>query len=175
MASAKIVSNVAKQNIELLISRRFSFLYPQLSALLDKIKNVSGKDAASAYSDASSGKMEYGKDAKGKVKVGADGQPADVKVVEKGAKDVIKELVDQLSPQEIGYLSGLNFTAPNDDKKKRTDVVNSVLTAWDKSAAKYMKQERAAGDAARKDLQARLAEFDTAIRTQGKTPVKPDA
>lgn len=155
----------------------FSGLYPQLKALLDKVR-AAGKDSASVYSDASSGKFDYGKwpdgPNKGKVKTGADGKPSDVKVIEKGSRTIVQDYVATLSAEQISYLSGLKFTAPGDDKKSRTDVVNSILTAWDKAASKYMKQENSAGDANVPALKNRLAEFDTAIRTKGKTPVKPD-
>lgn len=174
LAVTRAKNPLAKSAIVALYFNGFAGLYTELKALLDKVRN-GGKDAAKAYSDAQSGKLEYGKDPDGKVKIGSNGQPSEVKVIEKGAKAIIEGHVNSLSPEHIGYLSGLGFTAPNDDKKKRTDIVNSVLSAWDKPAAKYMKQELSAGDGAVPAFKQRLEEFDTAIRTQGKTPVKPDA
>lgn len=173
MAATKSLGLAKIRALNLRYFNGFAGLYTPLKALLDKIRSA-GKDAVSAYSAAQSGKLDYGKDEKGKVKIGANGQPSEVKVLEPGAKTVIEDYVKTLTATEIGYLSGLGFTAPNDDKKKRTDVVNSVLSSWDKSASKYMKQELAAGDAAASTLKSRLDEYDTAIRTQGKTPVKPD-
>ena len=90
------------------------------------------------------------------------------------ATTVIKPIVDQLSDEAVGFLSGLGFTDPNDVVKQRTDVVNSIHAAWDKSASEYMKLKTSAGDSARTDMANRLQEFDTAIITLGVTPVTPD-
>lgn len=90
------------------------------------------------------------------------------------AKDILKPVVDKLSPDQVNFLSGLGFTAPNDDKKKRTDILNSVVSAWDAPAAHYMKGETGAGDKGKSALFDRLQQFDDALSTQGKTPVPPD-
>lgn len=90
------------------------------------------------------------------------------------AKDAIKKVVDKLTPAQVEFMSGLGFTDKHDLAKKRTDIVNSVLSSWDASAAKYMKAQLGAGDAARLQLRDRLAQFDVAYDTQGKTAVPPD-
>jgi len=90
------------------------------------------------------------------------------------AKDVLKPVVDKLSPDQVNFMAGLGFTAPNDDAKKRTDILNSVMSAWDAPAAHYMKGETGAGDKGKSALYDRLQEFDTALETQGKTPVSAD-
>lgn len=90
------------------------------------------------------------------------------------AKDALKQVVDKLSPDQVNFMSGLGFTAPNDDAKKRADILNSVISAWDAPAAHYMKGETGAGDKGKSELYDRLLQFDTALETQGKTPVPPD-
>ena len=91
----------------------------------------------------------------------------------KKAKEDIEKLVNALSWNHIGYLAGLKFTKPADEKQTRADVSLAVLTHWDKPAAKYMKNSLSEGDAARNELLTHLREFDTAISTRGGTPVKP--
>lgn len=90
------------------------------------------------------------------------------------AKGILKPVVDRLSPVQLEYLSGLGFTDPGDDAKKRTDVLNSVVCSYDTVAAKYMKGELQTGDAGRPVLLARLSEFDDAIIFEGKPSVTPD-
>jgi len=92
----------------------------------------------------------------------------------KKAKDILQKVVDGLTAEDVNFLDGLGFANPNDEKKKRTDVLNSALAAWDKPASKYMKSALGEGDGLKPELLNRLKEFDTAIRTQKKTPVKPD-
>lgn len=178
MAGVKIKSNAAINNIakdvKFNIYSNFVNLFPFLSSLLDDIKNAPSKDAATAYGEAMSGKFEYGKGPDGKVKVGEDGKPSDVKIVQDGAKTLIEGLVATLTSKEIDYMSGLKFTDVSDDEKKRKDVVNSALSHWDASASKYMKQDRKGGDEAREAFRKRLYDYDTAIVSSGKTPIKPD-
>lgn len=160
----------------------FSKLYDQLTALLDNIKNAApqGKSlpdsahaepgttdtGAKAYGEALSGVTKYTKD--------ADNNVVSTEKVSKSVQDIIKPVTDALSPTQVGYFSGLNFTDPKDVDKQRTDVVHALQTAWDASASKYMKNAQSDGDSLRPKLLARLQEFDTAVQTLGKTPVKPD-
>lgn len=91
------------------------------------------------------------------------------------AKGIVQKVTDALGPEQVEGLSGLGFNKPSDDKAKRTDILNSVMAAWDKAASSYMKNQPATGDSARDGLKARLDEFDKA--TGGPKPrpqVKPD-
>lgn len=90
------------------------------------------------------------------------------------AKGILKPVVDKLTPDQVNFMSGLGFTAPGDDAKKRIDILNSVVSAWDAPAAHYMKGETGAGDKGKSALFDRLLQFDIALETQGKTPVPPD-
>ncbi len=139
----------------------FEALNPRLTTYLDNIKAEAPKGKAPPpAAKAPAGTTDTGAKAYGDAY--------------KKAKDEIQKFVDNLSPAEIGYLSGIGFTAPGDDKKKRDDVVNTALAAWDKSAAKYMKNAMGEGDAARGGLLQRLRELDTALTSRGVTPAKPD-
>lgn len=123
----------------------FSGLKSQLNSILDKIKNAGPqgiKEAGKAYGDG------YNE-----------------------AKGIVDKYVKKLSPQEIEYAwKGLGLDTAQD--KRADDVTNSVLAAYDKAAAKYMRA--AAGDANRTAMESRLKEFDTAISSKGATPVKKD-
>jgi hypothetical protein len=92
----------------------------------------------------------------------------------KKANDDVKKMVDSLSTAQVMSLIGLGFTSPGDDKKNRTDIVNTVMSAWDKVASKYMKNALTEGDSLRANLRNRLQELDVAISTNGATAVKPD-
>jgi len=174
----------------------FNGLYSQLSAFLDTIKNAKPgqpvitqpspqaaklglgpttstpdlKTArATAYSQAGNGITKYGSPDP------TTGQPPIVSQTD-GAKQVIQKFVQTLSTTTVGYLSGIGFTngspppAPPTLTSNQNDVVNNVYSAWDKSAGKYMKGDSSGGDTARDDLQTLLKAYDTAIKTQGKTP-----
>lgn len=125
----------------------FSDLQPQLESLLSAIATAAPKgtkDAGKAYSDS------YNK-----------------------AKDVVGKHVAKLTPDEVDWAwKGLELDTPAD--KRPTDVINSVVAAWDKSAAKYMRNNTGEGDSNKAALSSRLQEFDTAISSQGGTPVKKD-
>jgi hypothetical protein len=134
--------------LKLSLYTRFEELNTQLVVLLNDIKTqapLSSTSGPAAYG------TDYGK-----------------------AKALIQSLVDSLSPTDIGYFVGLKFTSPTDDKSNRTDVVNSIISAWDAAAAKYMKGQVSAGDALALMLLARLKQFDVAVQTAGKTSVPPD-
>lgn len=90
------------------------------------------------------------------------------------AKDALKKVIDKLTPAQINFMSGLGFTDPNDDAKKRTDILNSAISSWDAAAAKYMKGHLDEGDAARKKFHTRMREFDDTLLLEGKPPVTPD-
>lgn len=90
------------------------------------------------------------------------------------AKDALKKVIDKLTPTQVDFMSGLGFTDPNDDAKKRTDILNSVISSWDAAAAKYMNGHHSEGDAARKTFHARIREFDDTLLLEGKPPVTPD-
>lgn len=157
--------------------RTFNSLLGDLNGLLDKVKAGAAKgkkEAAVAYGEASSGKRDYGKGPDGRVLLGPDGQPSKVTVTEKGVKDFIKPFVDSLTPEEVQWFAGLNFTDANDDAKKRTDIVNTIVAAWDKAAGKYMNQDIGGGDALRDGLVQRLQQLDATLSSRGQTPVAPD-
>lgn len=164
MAAIKKRSEIKSSDKNSLVAQKFKYYEGvgfKLTTFLDDVKGESSKgrplpDSLKAPGVTDAGAKAYG-DAYGK------------------AKEEIKRVTDSLTPQEIDFLSGLGFTNPSDEAKKRTDVLNSALTAWDKAASAYMKQAGAQGDAARADMKKRFAEFDDAIFTKGKTPVKPDA
>lgn len=142
--------------LHLTLRRKFTSLYAPLTVLLDQIKATSGQGtaaAATAYSDAYSGNP--------------------TKQVT-GASPTITAYVKTLAATEVDYFSGLGFTDPHDDAKKRQDIVNSLLASWDASAAKYLNGKVSDGDAARPTLQKRLQEFETTFETAGKTAVTPD-
>ena len=139
----------------------FEGLNPRLATYLDNIKSEAPKGKAPPpAAKAPAGTTDTGAKAYGDAY--------------KKAKDEIQKFVDGLSPAEIGFLSGIGFTAPGDDKKMRGDVVNTALAAWDMSASKYMKNAMGEGDAARGGLLQRLRDLDTALTSRGVTPVKPD-
>lgn len=134
----------------------FESIYTTLTALLDRIRSESPKgvkQGAVAYSTAYSGN-------------------ADQNVV--GAADIIKKHVNDMTIEQVNALSGLKFTDPNDDAKKRQDVINSALSAWDAVASKYMKNAQQDGDDLRPNLLTRLKEYDTVISNAGTPPVTPD-
>jgi hypothetical protein len=145
---------------------KFGDLYNPLVALLDRIKSEAPKgkpvpetapngDPLAAPGTTDTGAKEYGD-------------------AVKKAKDLIKPVTDGMTPEQINFCSGLGFTDQNNDDKKRGDILGAVQSAWDASAAKYMKQAQGDGDGLRPTLQARLHEFDVAVQTAGKTAVKPD-
>ena len=90
------------------------------------------------------------------------------------AKEVVTNFVAGLTPDDLESLSGMGFTDPNDDAKKRTDVVNTVMSAWDRSASNYMKMDIISGDAGKSSLQFRLQELDAAIQDPSTYAVTPD-
>jgi hypothetical protein len=90
------------------------------------------------------------------------------------AKEALKAVVDKLTPDQVNFMSGLGFTNPGDDAKKRTDILNSVVSAWDAPASKYMKGQTGEGIKGKAAMYTRLQQFDDALETQGKTPVPPD-
>lgn len=144
------------------MSDEFIKLFDQLTPLLDSIKNAPPGKPIPPQANPPQGVTDTSAKAYGD----AYGQ----------AKDPVKKAVDALTSDQLTALSGLNtdnFHNNNQDGM-RTDVINSVLGAWDKSASKYMKSEAQDGDAARSDFKSRLAEFDNAIKTHGMTPVTPD-
>lgn len=155
---------------------KFNDTFTDLSKLLDSISSAGPDPAglAKAYGDACAGKRSYGKNADGNVILDSSGQPSQVTVIKPGAKDVLQPVVDGLTTDQVGYFEGLNFTDPNDDTKKRTDILNSSYSAWDSAAAAYMKGDKTTGDQARSDLQSRLQEFDTTVEKKGDPAVSPD-
>lgn len=158
---------------------QFNDTFGDLSSLLDNIESEAAKgqaEGATAYGDACSGKKNYGTDSSGNVSVDSSGQPNQVTTVQKGSTDIIKAVTDGLSSDQLGYLSGLATDSfnNNDEDGMRTDVLNSAYSAWDKSAAAYMKADTSGGDSARSDLQSRLQEFDSAVQGQGDPAVSPD-
>ena len=135
--------------LKLNLFNQFELLYNPLLALLNDIK-------AQAPMGPSSGPAAYGNDyAK--------------------AKSLIQATVSGLTLEQVSYVSGLNFTKPTDDASNRADILNSVISAYDAAAAKYMKNQPSAGNALLPALAARLQQFDVAVQTEGKTPVLPDA
>lgn len=156
---------------------KFSDAFSDLTALLDNVKSEASKDKASgatAYGNACAGKRDYGKDASGNVILDGKGQPSQVTVTAKGAKDIIQAVTDPMTSDQVEYFSGLSFTDPSDDVKKRGDIVNSAYSAWDKSASKYMQNDSTTGDSEKATLQSRLQEFDAVIQNAGSPAVTPD-
>jgi hypothetical protein len=154
---------------------KFHDTFSDLGSLLDSISSATDpSSAASAYGDACSGKRDYGKDSGGNVVLDATGQPSQVTVVKPGAKDVLQPVIDGLSSDQVDDFEGLNFTDPDDDTKKRTDILNSAYSAWDKSAGAYMKLDTTTGDTERANLESRLQEFDAAVQGDGDPAVSPD-
>ena len=158
----KTVAGVKTQQVTQLIAQRpFANTYSELSELLDGIKKAAPTGKPTPPQAKSPGVTDEGAKAYGN----AYGK----------AKAVLQKAADALTPEQVNAMSGLGFTKPADDKAKRTDIVNSALTAWDKSASSYMKNQQAAGDTARTALQARLNESDKSIAgPQPRPPVKPD-
>lgn len=152
-------------------SNTFVSLLDPFNKLLDQIKSEAtkgSKEGASAYAKASSGvaklddKNQPVKDDKGQV----------VKTT-KGASDYVKDIVNKLSTEQLDWAwKGLELSSAAD--KHAQDVVNSVTSAWDKAASKYMKNDAAGGDSERGNIEPRLKEFDTAVSSKGGTPVKKD-
>ncbi len=91
------------------------------------------------------------------------------------ASSSIAAMVQQLSTAQINYLTGLQFTTPGDFPSNQADVVNSVLSAWDMPASKYMNLSASAGDSLRPTFQSRLMDFDVAIQTTGSPGIAPDS
>lgn len=139
----------------------FAGIYGGLSALFTKIKNASvggtplvdpttkqtqpgTKEGAKAYGDAW-----------------------------KAAQTQVKGVVSKLSSTDLDYVwKGLELSSAAD--KHGDDVTNSVLSTWDAAASKYMKADNGGGDSEAAKLKPRLDEFDTALSSQGATPVKKD-
>ena len=90
------------------------------------------------------------------------------------AKTEITSLVTGFANSEILYFSGLEFTTPNNVASCRTDVINSVISAWDKAAASFMKNDTKDGNAGKVTLLSRLEAFDATYQTAGKVPIAPD-
>lgn len=91
-----------------------------------------------------------------------------------GARDVLAQVVNHLHARQVDLFANLGFSDPNDVAKKRNDMVNSVLSAWDAPAAKYAKSKAQDGDALRVALEARLREFDNVIANHGLFLPAPD-
>lgn len=137
-------------------NNNFRGLFPALSDLFDYIEREASKsqaDAATAYGNAYTGNV-------------------DKHII--GAVTVITDFVNTLAPEQIDYMQGLGFTDSYDDKKKRQDVINSVLSKWDAGAAWYMKGKTRNGNVMRADLFDRLTEFDTVMLAHGSLNVQPD-
>ncbi len=151
----------------------FSDLYPKLTPLLDNVKKAAPTGTTIPQKTSGAQPPAYVTDAGAKAYATARGGDQNANPKVDGAQQIIGNFVKTLSDTQVGYLSGLNFTKPpNSD---RDDVTNSALTAWDKSASKYMNNLMSDGDSARTALQTRLQEFDTAIQTAGQTAVTPDS
>lgn len=151
------------------ILNRFAGLYDPLSNLLDTIKNE-GQKGKPLPKTSAIGKPLPVLPPEGVTDAGAKAYSDAVNK----AKAIIEPVVRNLTNEEVGYLSGIGFTDPNDDAKKRIDITNSIHAAWDKAAAKYMKLDVNGGDAARADMLKRLQEFDAAIKSTGVIPASPD-
>lgn len=151
----------------------FAGLYPKLTPLLDNIKTAASTGSTIPQKTSGAQPPAYVTDNGAKAYALARGgdQTANPKV--DGCQQIVDALVKTLNDTQIGYLSGLKFTAPPNSSRK--DVTDSAMAAWDKSASKYMNNLNSDGDSAKSDLLKRLQEFDTAIRTAGKTAVTPDS
>jgi hypothetical protein len=127
---------------------KFSDAFQALSVMLDKIRDAfpQGKAAVGTAYGAQHGR----------------------------ANDACKKVVTALAPSQVDLFAGLTFTDAHDPVKKRTDVTNSMLTAWDKAAAKYLHGQNNDGDSARADMKKRYEEFDKVVTNLAKTAVTPD-
>lgn len=176
----------------------FSDLFSQLTPFLDQVKNAQPGPPVTTQPSPQAAKLgigpttstpdlksaratAYGQAGNGVIKYGdkpdpTTGQPVVLSQTD-GAKQVIQKYVQTLDDTTIGYLSGIGFSngsppaAPPTLTSDQNDVVNDIYSAWDKSAGKYMNGDASAGDSARDDLQTRLQQYDTAVQTQGQTPV----
>lgn len=154
-------STHAPPPVEASINFRFRSLYDPLVALLNSIKSAASQgNSLPASTGAQPGTTDTGAKAYGE----AHGK----------ASDAIKQAAATLSPDQVDFLSGLGFTDPSDVDKKRTDILNSLLSAYDAPAAKYMKNLTGDGDGLLPALKQRLIDFDAAVNSQAKVPVSPD-
>lgn len=87
---------------------------------------------------------------------------------------IVKDHVSGMSDQDIAFAwTGLNLKLVA-NSVERSDVSNSIIAAWDKAAAKYLRGNVTDGESAVNDLKSRLAEFELAVTSEGQTPVKED-
>lgn len=140
---------------------KFVELYDGLSALFAKIKNAGTR--ARRRGDPITKKTQSG------TKEGAKAYGDAWKDAQSKAKDVVRKL----SSTELDYAwKGLKLSSAAD--KHVDDVTNSVLSTWDVAASKYMKSDNDGGDSEADKLKSRLDEFNTALSSEGATPVKKD-
>lgn len=138
----------------------FAGIYGGLSALFTKIKNA-GVNGAPLVDPVSK-----------KTLPGTKEGAAAYGDAWKAAQTQVKGVVSKLSSTDLDYVwKGLELSSAAD--KHGDDVTNSVLSTWDAAASKYMKNDGGADSEAGK-LKPRLDEFDTALSSQGATPVKKD-
>jgi len=165
MPNDKLIAQVQVSNSSIAsisrVGNNFQSQYNALCAQLDKIKVQApqGKPAPVA-AKAPPGTTDAGASAYG--------------VAYNEASKLLKAVVDGLTPEGVQSLSGIGFSSPGDDAKSRGDILNSILSTWDASASKYMKNQSGDGDAARPALLQRLKEFDSAIASNGTAAVAPD-
>lgn len=140
--------------------KRFGSAVPRLGPLLDAIRDAAaaGKPIP-ARAKAEPGTTDLG------VRAYGDSYAK--------AKAIAKEVASSLTTEQLEHLSGIGFTDASDESKKRDDVTNAIMSAWDSAASQYMKNARSAGDKARDDLVVRLEELDDAVNSDGKSPAKP--
>lgn len=139
----------------------FTNAYPKLITYLDKIRSEAPKGkSAPPSAKAMPGTTDTGAKA--------------YSIAYDSAKKILDATVNNLTVEQLGYLSGLEYRDPNDEKLMREDVTNSILSSWDLAASKYMKNEIGAGDEQKTTLFDRVQEFDTAISSKGQSPVAPD-